>query len=63
LYTYQKTAYNWTVTNFTKPDQENLVVYELLVRDFSEQDSYQQVIDRIDLLRNIRNQCPSINAY
>ena len=53
LYTYQKTPYNWNVTNFTKPDKENLVIYELLVRDFSEQDSYQQVIDRIDYLETL----------
>ncbi|RYZ36006.1 MAG: alpha-amylase, partial [Sphingobacteriales bacterium] len=26
--------YNWQVTNFTKPKKEDLVVYELLVRDF-----------------------------
>ncbi|WP_292890643.1 alpha-amylase family glycosyl hydrolase [Nonlabens sp.] len=53
LYTYQKTPYNWTTTNFTRPDKENLVVYELLVRDFSEQDSYQQVIDRMDYLETL----------
>ncbi|WP_124979384.1 alpha-amylase family glycosyl hydrolase [Nonlabens xiamenensis] len=53
LYTYQKTPYNWTVNNFVRPDQENLVVYELLVRDFSEEDSYQQVIDRIDYLDDL----------
>jgi 1,4-alpha-glucan branching enzyme len=53
LYTYQKTAYNWAVNNFTRPDKENLVIYELLVRDFSEQDSYQQVIDRMDYLETL----------
>lgn len=50
LYTYQKTPYNWTTTSFTRPDKENLVIYELLVRDFSESDSYQEVINRIDYL-------------
>lgn len=27
--------YTWTVTDFAKPDQENLIVYELLLRDFT----------------------------
>jgi glycosidase len=29
-----KPSYNWGVTNFTKPDKRNLVVYEMLLRDF-----------------------------
>ncbi len=28
-------SYNWKVNNFTPPDQNNLIVYELLIRDFS----------------------------
>ena len=27
-------SYNWTANSFTPPDQENLIVYELLLRDF-----------------------------
>ncbi|KQC32002.1 alpha amylase [Nonlabens sp. YIK11] len=50
LYTYQATPYNWTVTDFQRPDNENLVIYELLVRDFSEDDSYQSIIDNIDYI-------------
>lgn len=53
VYTYQKTPYNWTVTNFQRPDQENLVIYEILARDFSEEDSYQAIIDRIDYLADL----------
>ncbi|NOQ92111.1 MAG: T9SS type A sorting domain-containing protein [Flavobacteriaceae bacterium] len=29
-----ETAYNWTANSFTPPNQENLIVYELLLRDF-----------------------------
>ncbi len=29
-----KPKYNWSVTNFSRPDKRNLVIYELLVRDF-----------------------------
>jgi 1,4-alpha-glucan branching enzyme len=53
LYTYQKTPYAWTTNNFTRPDEENLVIYEILARDFSEEDSFQAIIDRIDYLDNL----------
>lgn len=53
LHTYQEAPYNWTVTDFQRPDQENLVIYELLVRDFSEQDSFQAIIDNIDYIVNL----------
>jgi hypothetical protein len=49
-----QTPYNWQVTNFTKPKKEDLVVYELLVRDFDARRSYQDVIDRIDYFRNLK---------
>ena len=29
-----KPAYNWQVTNFSRPDKRSMVVYEMLVRDF-----------------------------
>ncbi|MGB5980931.1 MAG: alpha-amylase family glycosyl hydrolase [Nonlabens sp.] len=53
VYTYQKTPYNWTTNNFQRPDKENLVVYEILARDFSEEDSFQAIIDRIDYLDDL----------
>jgi 1,4-alpha-glucan branching enzyme len=53
IYTYQKAPYNWTTNNFVRPDQENLVVYEILPRDFSEGDSFQAIIDRIDYLEEL----------
>ena len=46
--------YNWQVTNFTKPKKEDLIVYELLVRDFDARRSYQDVIDRIDYFRSLK---------
>ncbi len=47
-------AYNWQVTNFTKPKKEDLVVYELLVRDFDATRSFQSIIDRIDYFKNLK---------
>lgn len=49
-----QTPYNWQVTNFTKPKKEDLVVYELLVRDFDARRSYQDIIDRIDYFRSLK---------
>ncbi|UEG50627.1 T9SS type A sorting domain-containing protein [Ferruginibacter lapsinanis] len=55
--------YNWNVTNFSKPDSKQLIVYELLVRDFvklnppgSGYDSignFQAVIDSINYLKSL----------
>ncbi|HAO45924.1 MAG TPA: alpha-amylase family glycosyl hydrolase [Ferruginibacter sp.] len=45
--------YNWQVNNFSKPDKRNLMVYELLIRDFTAQHSYQSLIDSLQYLKNI----------
>ena len=45
--------YNWQVTNFTKPDKKNLIIYELLIRDFTAQHSYQALIDSMKYFRNL----------
>lgn len=48
-----QTPYNWQVTNFTKPKKEDLIVYELLVRDFDADRNYQDVIDKIDYFKSL----------
>lgn len=48
-----QTPYNWQVTNFTKPKKEDLIVYELLVRDFDANRNYQNVIDKIDYFKSL----------
>jgi glycosidase len=47
---YSTPAYTWTVTNFTRPDPKNLVVYELLVRDFVGTHSYKTLTDTLNYL-------------
>jgi 1,4-alpha-glucan branching enzyme len=49
-----KAPYNWQVTNFEKPEKDNLVVYEVLVRDFDADRNYQDMIDRIDYFVNLK---------
>lgn len=46
-------AYSWTVTNFNKPKKEDLIIYEVLIRDFDEDRNYQDLIDRIDYFKNL----------
>jgi 1,4-alpha-glucan branching enzyme len=49
-----QTPYNWQVTNFTKPEKEKLVIYEVLVRDFDAARNYQSIIDKIDYFKNLK---------
>jgi len=48
-----QTAYNWQVTDFQKPAKEDLVIYELLIRDFDANRNFQDVIDRIDYFKDL----------
>ena len=52
-----QTAYPWKITNFKRPAQDNLMVYELLVRDFDKDGSYKNVIDRIPYLKTLGINC------
>ena len=45
--------YTWQVNNFVKPDKKNLITYELLIRDFTAEHSYQSLIDSLQYLKNI----------
>jgi len=46
--------YNWQVTNFNKPKKEDLIVYEVLIRDFDETRSFQGLINRINYFKNLK---------
>ncbi|MGS2725352.1 alpha-amylase family glycosyl hydrolase [Psychroserpens sp. BH13MA-6] len=48
-----QTAYNWQVPNFNKPKEEDLIVYEVLVRDFDADRNFQDLIDKIDYFKNL----------
>ncbi len=48
-----QTPYSWQVTNFTPPANNNLVIYELLVRDFTDTHNYQGVISKLTYLKNL----------
>lgn len=48
----EEAAYNWNnAYNYQRPQQEELVIYELLIRDFTEAHNYNGVINRLDYLQ------------
>lgn len=46
-------SYTWKVNNFTRPAKKDLVVYELLVRDFVADHSYKTIIDTLDYISRL----------
>jgi 1,4-alpha-glucan branching enzyme len=54
--TFLQTAqqeYRWKYLEYEKPAPEELVVYELLVRDFDERRTFKAVIERLDYLKDL----------
>jgi 1,4-alpha-glucan branching enzyme len=49
----QPEEYNWTSPEFTPPAVTDLVVYELLVRDFVQSHNYQTLIDTLPYLKEL----------
>ncbi|MEY4936676.1 MAG: hypothetical protein RIS64_3035 [Bacteroidota bacterium] len=49
-----KTPYNWRVPNFQRPLKQDLIIYELLVRDFVARHDYQTLIDSINYLKSLK---------
>lgn len=47
------TPYSWNNTNFTSPENKDLLIYELLVRDFVQKRNYQTLIDTLDYLEKL----------
>ena len=43
-------TFQWSVTDFTPPDVEDMVIYELLIRDFTALHTYQSLIDTLSYL-------------
>ena len=42
--------FNWTDSGFERPNKSELIIYELLVRDFTEERNYQTILDTLDYL-------------
>jgi len=48
-----KPAYTWQVSNFSRPNKQNVVIYELLVRDFTAAGNFQTLIDTLSYLQRL----------
>ena len=48
-----KADYEWEVTNFVAPENDKLMNYKLLLRDFIADHSYTTLIDTLDYLENL----------
>jgi 1,4-alpha-glucan branching enzyme len=48
-----KTPYIWKVNNFVRPNKRNLIIYELLIRDFVAKHNYLTLIDSLPYLKRL----------
>jgi 1,4-alpha-glucan branching enzyme len=46
-------AYNWSVSNYSRPDKRGLVIYELLVRDFVAAHDWKTIRDSLNYLQHL----------
>ena len=53
LYETAKPAYQWKNSTFNAPDKEELLIYELLIRDFVTTRNYQSLIDTLDYIERL----------
>jgi glycosidase len=52
-FTINQENYTWDTNNFDRPEQNNLVIYEMLVRDFTSKSSYEEALSHLDYLENL----------
>lgn len=46
-------AYSWTVTNFSRPDKRNLIIYEMLLRDFIQAHDWTRLRDTLNYFQQL----------
>jgi hypothetical protein len=46
-------AYTWTINNFSRPDKRNLIIYELLLRDFLSAHDWKTLKDTLSYFRTL----------
>lgn len=49
----EKEVFSWTDDQYSKPDQKNLVVYEMLMRDFLSDKNYKSLLDTLDYFERL----------
>jgi len=53
VFKIQEEEYHWKVTDFEKPSRDNLVIYELLLRDFTESGDIKGAMAKLDYLQSL----------
>lgn len=53
VYQTDMPTYDWQITGYQRPAKEDLVIYELLIRDFSFRKSFTSVIDSLNYLKGL----------
>jgi 1,4-alpha-glucan branching enzyme len=53
VFRIQQEIYNWQVTDFQVPSRDNLVIYELLLRDFTESSDINGAMAKLDYLQSM----------
>lgn len=53
VFQIEQEEFDWTDESYIRPNKENLIVYELLVRDFLAAHSYQALIDTLNYLDSL----------
>ncbi|MGL5317112.1 MAG: alpha-amylase family glycosyl hydrolase, partial [Bacteroidales bacterium] len=53
VFQINKPAFQWSASDFKVPTQDNLMIYELLFRDFTVEGSVQAAIDKLDYLASL----------
>ncbi len=48
-----ETTYNWTSNSYVRPDKRDLMIYELLVRDYTSARNWQALKDTLNYIKNL----------
>ena len=48
-----KQKYNWKTTNFVRPNKSNLIIYELLIRDFVKKQNFNELRDSLSYFKKL----------
>ena len=52
-FTINESNYSWKATNFNRPEQSELVIYEMLIRDFTKKSTYKEALLHLDYLESL----------
>ena len=53
VFQIEEDEYQWQIEDFERPEPKDLIVYELLIRDFTEDRNLNGVIEHFDYLKNL----------